>query len=202
MIDTLASLDEQILLLINGHHTAFLDELMTLVTGKFIWIPLYLFLIDMLYKKLGAKYTLLTLIAVGLAIFMADQICASFIRPYVGRMRPTNPDNPIYPLITIVEGYARGGYGWPSCHAANTFALATLLSIVFRSKAFTGCIFFWAVLVSYSRIYLGVHYPGDIICGALIGSFLGYLSIVITTRLYIELPKLYIRRRQRPEVMS
>lgn len=202
MIDTLASLDEQILLLINGHHTAFLDELMTLVTGKFIWIPLYLFLIDMLYKKFGAKYTLLTLIAVGLAIFMADQICASFIRPYVGRMRPTNPDNPIYPLITIVEGYARGGYGWPSCHAANTFALATLLSIVFRSKAFTGCIFFWAVLVSYSRIYLGVHYPGDIICGALIGSFLGYLSIVITTRLYIELPKLYIRRRQRPEVMS
>lgn len=202
MIDTLASLDEQILLLINGHHTAFLDELMTLVTGKFIWIPLYLFLIDMLYKKLGAKYTLLTLIAVGLAIFMADQICASLIRPYVGRMRPTNPDNPIYPLITIVEGYARGGYGWPSCHAANTFALATLLSIVFRSKAFTGCIFFWAVLVSYSRIYLGVHYPGDIICGALIGSFLGYLSIAITTRLYIELPKLYIRRRQRPEVMS
>lgn len=202
MIDTLAPLDEQILLLINGHHTAFLDELMTLVTGKFIWIPLYLFLIDMLYKKLGAKYTLLTLIAVGLAIFMADQICASLIRPYVGRMRPTNPDNPIYPLITIVEGYARGGYGWPSCHAANTFALATLLSIVFRSKAFTGCIFFWAVLVSYSRIYLGVHYPGDIICGALIGSFLGYLSIVITTRLYIELPKLYIRRRQRPEVMS
>lgn len=202
MIDTLASLDEQILLLINGHHTAFLDELMTLVTGKFIWIPLYLFLIDMLYKKLGAKYTLLTLIAVGLAIFMADQICASLIRPYVGRMRPTNPDNPIYPLITIVEGYARGGYGWPSCHAANTFALATLLSIVFRSKAFTGCIFFWAVLVSYSRIYLGVHFPGDIICGALIGSFLGYLSIVITTRLYIELPKMYIRRRQRPEVMS
>lgn len=201
MIDTLASLDEQILLIINGHHTAFLDELMTLVTGKWIWIPLYLLLIDILFKKLGPKYAVLSLISIALAIFMADQICASLIRPYVGRMRPTNPDNPIYHLITIVDGYARGGYGWPSCHAANTFALATLLSMVFRSKYFTVFIFSWATLVSFSRIYLGVHYPGDIVCGAIIGSFLGYLALVIVTRLYIEVPKLYIKLRHRPEVI-
>lgn len=202
MIDTLSAIDEQVLLFFNGHHTAFLDEVMLLVTGKLIWIPFYIMLMDMLFRKLGSKYALMTLLAVGLAILLADQICASLIRPYVARLRPTNPDNPIYPLLNLVNGYARGGYGWPSCHAANTFALATLLSVVFRKNSFTLFIFAWAVLVSFSRVYLGVHYPGDILCGAIIGSFLGYLSIKIVTRLYVELPRIYFRIRRGPELIS
>lgn len=196
MIETLTSLDEQILLFFNGHHTAFMDEAMALITGKWIWIPFYLILIEMLFKKLRPKYALLTLLAVILAIVMTDQICASVIRPFVGRLRPCNPDNPIYGMITLVKEIHPGGYSWPSCHAANTFALATLLSCVMRSRKFTAMIFIWATIVSISRLYCGVHYPTDILCGAAFGSVIGYLSLEVVSRLYTALPQMYTAIRR------
>ncbi|MDE6741793.1 MAG: phosphatase PAP2 family protein [Muribaculaceae bacterium] len=196
MIETLTSLDEQILLFFNGHHTAFMDETMALITGKWIWIPFYLVLIDILFKKLGPKYAALTLAAVVLAILMTDQICASVIRPFVGRLRPCNPDNPIYGMITLVKEIHPGGYSWPSCHAANTFALATLLSCVMRSRKFTAMIFIWATIVSVSRLYCGVHYPTDILCGAAFGSVIGYLSLEAVSRLYTALPRMYTAIRR------
>ena len=200
MIETLTSLDEQILLFFNGNHTPFFDEVMSLITGKWIWIPFYLILIDLLFKKLGPKYAALTLVAVVLAIVMADQICASIIRPYIGRLRPCNPENPIFQYITLVKDIQPGGYSWPSCHAANTFALATLLSCVMGSRKFTAFIFAWAVIVSISRLYCGVHYPTDILCGAAFGSVFGYLALVIVSRVYIYAPRMYMAIRK-PDIV-
>lgn len=196
MIEILTSLDEQILLLFNSYHTPFLDSTVALITGKWIWIPFYLILIDLLFKKLGHKYAALTLLAVILAIVMTDQICASVIRPIVGRLRPCNPDNPISEMITLVNGIRPGGYSWPSCHAANTFALATLLSCVMRNRLFTYGIFGWAIVVSLSRLYVGVHYPTDLLCGAAFGSVFGYLALISVSTAYTYAPKLYtyIRR--------
>ncbi len=200
MIDTLTSLDNQILLFFNGNHTAFLDEAMSLITGKWIWIPFYLILIDMLFKKLGPKYAAMTLAAVVIAIVMTDQVCASVIRPVIGRLRPCNPENPIFEYITLVKGIQPGGYSCPSCHAANTFALATLLSCVMRSRKFTTMIFSWAIIVSISRLYCGVHYPTDILCGAAFGSVFGYLSLVLVSSLYTALPRMYMYIRK-PDVL-
>lgn len=200
MIETLTSLDEQILLFFNGNHTAFMDEAMSLITGKLIWIPFYLILIDMLFRKLGPKYAALTLVAVVLAIVMTDQICASVIRPIIGRLRPCSPDNPFFEYITLVKDIQPRGYSWPSCHAANTFALATLLSFVMRSRKFTVMIFAWAIIVSISRLYCGVHYPTDILCGAAFGSFFGYLALVIVSRLYTAVPRMYMAFR-RPDFL-
>lgn len=200
MIETLTSLDQQILLFFNGFHTPFLDEAISLITGKWIWIPFYLLLIDLLFRKLGPKYALLTLVAVVLAIVMTDQICASVIRPVVGRLRPCNPDNPIFQYITLVNGIQPGGYSWPSCHAANTFALATLLSCVMRSRKFTAFIFVWAIIVSLSRLYVGVHYPTDLLCGAAFGSVLGYLALLIVSYLNTALPRIYLSFR-RPDML-
>ncbi len=200
MIETLTSLDQQILLFFNGHHTAFMDEAMALITGKWIWIPFYLILIDMLFKKLGPKYAVLTLVAVVLAIVMTDQICASVIRPYFGRLRPCNPDNPIFQYITLVKDIHPGGYSWPSCHAANTFALATLLSCVMQTRKFTLMIFSWAVIVSLSRLYCGVHYPTDILCGAAFGSAFGYLALLIVSRIYTFAPRMVMAIRK-PDVL-
>lgn len=188
MIETLTSFDNQILLFFNGNHTPFFDEFMSIITGKWIWIPFYIILIDLLFKRLGPKKAGLTLLAVALAIVMTDQVCASVIRPVVARLRPCNPDNPIFDYITIVKGIQPGGYSWPSCHAANTFALATLLSIVFKLRWFTFGIFVWATIVSISRLYLGVHYPTDILCGAIFGSFFGFLSLAIVNFLATYLP--------------
>lgn len=200
MIETLTSLDEQILLFFNGYHSAFLDEIMALITGKWIWIPFYLILIDILFKKLGPKYAALTLVAVTLAIVMTDQICAQVIRPYIGRLRPCNPENPIFGFITLVKGIQPGGYSWPSCHAANTFALATLLSCVLRSRNFSIMIFTWAIIVSLSRLYCGVHYPTDLLCGAAFGSAFGYLALVIVSRIYIAIPRMYMAIRK-PDIL-
>lgn len=200
MIETLTSLDQQILLFFNGNHTAFMDEAMSLITGKWIWIPLYLLLIDLLFKKLGPKYALLTLIAVVIAIVMTDQICANLIRPYIGRLRPCNPENPIFGAITLVKDIQPGGYSWPSCHAANSFALATLLSCVMRSRKFTFLIFAWAIIVSLSRLYCGVHYPTDILCGAAFGSVFGYLALVIVSNFYAFVPRMYMAIR-RPDIL-
>ncbi len=196
MIETLTSLDQQILLFFNGHHTAFMDDAMALITSKWIWIPFYLILIDMLFKKLGPKYAALTLVAVVLAIVMADQICASVMRPYIARLRPCNPDNPIFQYITLVKEIHPGSYSWPSCHAANTFALATLLSCVMRSRKFTTMIFSWAIIVSISRLYCGVHYPTDILCGAAFGSVFGYLALMFVSRLYTAFPRMYMSIRK------
>ncbi len=196
-MEIISDLDQQILLFFNGYHTSFLDETMALITSKWIWIPFYLFLIELLFKRRSTKTAILTLIAVALAITLADQICASLIRPYVGRLRPCNPDNPIFSYITLVKNIHPGGYSWPSCHAANTFALATLLSCVMKSRKFTIFIFAWAIIVSISRLYVGVHYPTDLLCGAAIGSALGYLSLVIVNYLSIEIPKLYSAIRSR-----
>lgn len=184
MIETLTSVDQQILLFFNGNHTPFFDEVMALITGKWIWIPFYLILIDLLFKKLSTKCAVLTLVAVVLAIVLTDQFCASLIRPIVARLRPCNPDNPFFEYITLVKGIQPKGYSWPSCHAANTFALATLLSCVMKSRKFTIMMFAWAILVSISRLYCGVHYPSDILSGAIIGSLLGYLSLKIVWWLY------------------
>ena len=196
-MEIISDLDQQILLFFNGYHTSFLDETMALITSKWIWIPFYLFLIELLFKRRSTKTAILTLIAVALAITLTDQICASLIRPYVGRLRPCNPDNPIFSYINLVKNIHPGGYSWPSCHAANTFALATLLSCVMKSRKFTIFIFAWAIIVSISRLYVGVHYPTDLLCGAAIGSALGYLSLVIVNYLSIEIPKLYSAIRSR-----
>lgn len=192
MIETITSFDQHILLFFNGYHTPFLDETMALITNKWIWIPFYLVLIDLLFKKLGTKYAILTILAVVLAIVMTDQFCASLIRPVVGRLRPCNPNNPIFEYITLVKDIHPGSYSWPSCHAANTFALATLLSCVMKSRKFTIFIFAWAIIVSISRLYVGVHYPTDLLCGAIIGCAFGYLALVIVSYLFSAIPKIFI----------
>ncbi len=191
MMEFIFSLDEKILLFFNGYHTPFLDETMALITSKWIWLPFYLFLIDLLFRRRGPKVACLTLAAVVIAIIMTDQTCASLIRPYIGRLRPCNPDNPIFASITLVKEIHPGSFSWPSCHAANTFALATLLSCVMKSRKFTFCIFAWAIIVSLSRLYVGVHYPTDLLCGAAFGSIFGYLSLIIVNYLSTVIPKQY-----------
>ncbi len=184
IIAQLIKWDTELLLFINSHHSAFMDSLMFLVSDKYIWIPLYLVLALAVYFKAHWSHALVFFIALALLITAADQTCASLIRHMVERLRPSNLDNPISPLVHIVNDYRGGRYGFPSSHAANMFALAVFLSGIFRKRWITISMFFWATLVSYSRMYLGVHYPGDILVGGLVGSIyaviflrLGYFAI-------------------------
>lgn len=171
----LADLDARLLLIVNGAHSPFFDAVMWRISGRWIWVPFYIVLTYMLFRRFSWKRATLCLITIGLIILAADQTCASLIRPEVCRLRPANLNNPLSHLVHVVNGYRGGRYGFPSCHAANTFALAMFMSLVFRNKRFTVMMFSWAIVVSYSRMYLGVHYFGDLFCGASVGSFFAVL---------------------------
>lgn len=171
----LADLDARLLLIVNGAHSPFFDAVMWCISGRWIWVPFYIVLTYMLFRRFSWKRATLCLLTIGLIILAADQTCASLIRPEVCRLRPANLNNPLSHLVHVVNGYRGGRYGFPSCHAANTFALAMFMSLVFRNKRFTVMMFSWAIVVSYSRMYLGVHYFGDLFCGASVGSLFAVL---------------------------
>ena len=171
IVSWLRHADELVLLSGNGFHTFFLDRLMWGISDRWVWLPLYAALAAYMFYKYRLAGGLLCMVTVAVLITATDQTCASLIRPALQRLRPSSPDNPLSPMVHLVNGYRGGRFGFPSCHAANTFALAVFLSLVVRRRAFILFIVSWSLLVSYSRIYMGVHYPGDIAGGFAVGSF-------------------------------
>lgn len=178
MIDWLNTIDTQVFLALNGLHAPYFDAFMKLFTGKWIWVPMYAAVLFAVVRNYRWRQTLAVLVCVALAITIADQVCATLIRPEVCRLRPSNPENPLSEMVHIVGGYRGGSYGFPSCHAANSFALASFLTLLFANRKLSLFIFAWAVLNSYSRLYLGVHYPGDLLVGAIIGTAAGLARLL------------------------
>lgn len=183
----LSDIDARLLLIVNGAHSPFFDSVMWCISGRWIWVPFYAVLAYLLFRRMSWKRASICLVTIGLIILAADQTCATLIRPEIGRLRPANLNNPLSSFVHVVNGYHGGRYGFPSCHAANTFALAVFMSLVIRHKWFTVMMFSWAFIVSYSRMYLGVHYFGDLFCGATIGSLFAVLFYYLQNYLFKRL---------------
>ena len=187
------NMDKLILLWANGHYTDALDTFMTIFTHRFAWIPLYIAIAYAVVKTLGWQRGLVYILAVAAAIVCADQLCGSVIRPAVGRLRPTNPDNPLSEMIHIVNGYRGGRYGMPSCHAANTAAFLTIITLRFRHRWLTAILAIWMLGQCYSRMYLGVHYPSDLLVGATLGTLCSvavfFAYRIICQRIFSEKPE-------------
>jgi undecaprenyl-diphosphatase len=170
----LLELDKDLFLFFNGFHSMFFDQVMPLLTENYVWIPLYLifgFLIVRKYKK----NSVFVLIAIALVILICDRITSGIMKPIFERLRPSH-DPSLVELVHIVDGYRGGLYGFASSHAANTFGIATLLWLSLRSHyKWIAVIFVWALVIAYTRIYLGVHYPSDILVGSIIGVFIGWI---------------------------
>ena len=161
LLQSLTEADQSLLLYLNGLHNTFGDYFMPVFTGKWIWVPMYAGILYVLLKNYNWKVTLLCLIAITLTITFADQVCATLIRPIVERPRPSNPASPIADLVHIVNGRRGGGFGFPSCHASNSFGLAFFLVFLFRKRWLSLFICIWATVNCYTRIYLGLHYPKE-----------------------------------------
>lgn len=183
----LSDIDARLLLIVNGAHSPFFDSVMWCISGRWIWVPFYAVLAYLLFRRMSWKRASICLVTIGLIILAADQTCATLIRPEIGRLRPANLNNPLSSFVHVVNGYRGGRYGFPSCHAANTFALAVFMSLVIRHKWFTVMMFSWAFIVSYSRMYLGVHYFVDLFCGATIGSLFAVLFYYLQNYLFKRL---------------
>ncbi|MFT3739206.1 MAG: phosphatase PAP2 family protein [Breznakibacter sp.] len=176
MIDTLIDLDKSLLQTLNNCHTPFWDNFFWMVTAIPTWIPFYLVILYVIVRN-QPKGWWFTFIALGLMVTLSDQISNNLFKDMFERLRPSR-DPSMAGLVQLVAGYTGGKYGFVSSHAANSFALAMFGSLLFRHRLFAWSIFAWATLNSYSRIYLGVHFPGDIICGALLGLLIGWLVYV------------------------
>ncbi len=189
LFNTIKDIDTQLFLFLNSKHNSFFDVVMYWASHKHFWIPLYLFFFYLSYKKTGKQVWLVAL-AAGLVILLSDQISVHAFKHVFQRLRPCH-EVLIQAQIHLQNGYCGGSFGFISSHAANTFALATFLSLLFqnRFKYFTPLVFFWAAFVSYSRIYNGVHYPGDIIIGGLVGTGIGITVYKLYTLAHAKIYK-------------
>ncbi|MBN2481561.1 MAG: phosphatase PAP2 family protein [Bacteroidales bacterium] len=181
MIEFLHNIDSELLLWLNSRHSYFFDRVMFFISGHWEWVPLYAVLFGFMIWKYRWK-SLWILLAVAIMITVSDQL-TNVLKSAVKRPRPCK-DPVIGQMVLLVNDYCSGMYGFVSAHASNTFALATFISLLFRNKWVAAGMLCWSSVVSYSRIYLGVHYPGDIICGAILGAVLAWMTYRILKHLH------------------
>jgi undecaprenyl-diphosphatase len=165
----LVEADTDFFLKVNSWHSPFWDVFMPLFSAKYVWVYFYASLLYVIIRNYSIKVTLLWLLAVVVLITFCDQFSASVIRPMVARLRPSNLDNPLSEVVHVVNGYRGGNYSFPSAHAANSWALAAFMTLLFRRTWISCTVVLWAIVTCYSRLYLGVHYFGDLLVGMFIG---------------------------------
>ena len=190
LIERLLPFERDIFFAINGSESIFWDNVMWNCTSLITWIPMFALILYIAFRNQMLKEGLLVLVSIALVILLSDQISSTFIKPLFKRYRPTHhPD--FKDIVDIVNNYRGGQYGFISGHATNSFGLAVFLSLLFKNKYVTTSIILWALLNSYSRIYIGVHFISDILAGMVVGSLIGFLvyQIYIWTRSkYFKIP--------------
>ena len=170
----LLQFDQQATLALNGSQSLFLDNLMITVTNTFAWSLLIIMLLYVIFKNNSWKEGLCILLCIGLMIFVTDRLCSGWCKPTMARWRPTRDPEIMY-LIDTVLNYRGGRFGFFSGHASNTFCVATFLAWLFRSPRMTAVLYFWSATTTFTRLYLGVHYLGDVTVGLLVGLTTGTL---------------------------
>ena len=194
MLEKLIHIDTQILLAINGWYAPWADRLMWIVSAKETWIPLYLLLVGLLvwrYRKpavTSVKWLqkvpvgVVVIVVIGLAVGAADFIASGILKDLVARPRPTRVPE-LEGMLHLVNGYRSGQYGFVSSHAANTMACGLLFSLIWRNKIATVGLMLWVTVNCYSRMYLGVHYPLDILGGLMVGALMAVVAYLVLLKL-------------------
>lgn len=193
MLEQLLHIDTEILLAINGWHAPWADQLMWIISAKATWIPLYLLLIGLLvwrYRKpamTNVKWLqkvpacVVMIVVIAAAVGLADFIASGILKDFVARPRPSRVPQ-LEGVLHLVNDYRSGQYGFVSSHAANTMACGLLFSLVWRKKIATIGLMLWVAANCYSRMYLGVHYPTDILGGLMVGALVAVVVYVMLVR--------------------
>lgn len=170
-METLLQADRELLLFFNQMYSPLWDNFFWVFTSIPVWIPLYLAIIFVFFKRLELR-GVWALLAVVLVIVLCDQISSSFFKEFFERLRPSHEPT-LEGIVRLVNDKKGGRFGFVSSHAANSFGLAMFTALLFRKWYFSVFIFLWALVNSYSRIYMGLHYPGDILGGLILGVLCG-----------------------------
>lgn len=186
MLEYLNGLDTKATLLINGSDSVFMDNLMVCVTNTFSWSLVMLMLLVVIFRNNDLRNGLIILVTIGLMIFVADRLCSGLVKPMVGRLRPTQNPEIMY-LVDVVNNYRGGRFGFFSGHACNTFCMAMFLSRLFHHRSVTFTLFFWSTTTTFTRLYLGVHFLGDVLVGLFIGCLIGWLFYFIYNKVMSKL---------------
>lgn len=183
MLESLLELDRSLFFFLNGLHTPVMDTIMYWYTNKLVWIPFYLALIYWVFRTHGVKGFVFVLGAAA-AAGLADLIISGAMKPFFERFRPSR-DPDFMEHVHIVNEHRGGRYGFASSHAGTAFAVATFFYLLFKSESkWVWLLFLWASIMAYTRVYLGVHYPGDILVGGIIGIGLGVVLFLLAKYLY------------------
>lgn len=177
-IQRLVDIDKQVMLALNGSDSLYLDGVMKLYTSTVIWIPMALVLLFVVLKNNSLRGGILTVLTIVLTIVATDQISSHLVKPFIGRLRPSY-DPMFMHLVDSFNSYYSGGKSFTSSHACNSFGIFAIVSLVVRNRALSLSLLLWAIINAFSRIYLGVHFPGDILCGALLGLAIGGIMYLL-----------------------
>jgi undecaprenyl-diphosphatase len=167
----LEQLDQQLFLFLNSLNSPFWDQVMHAISGRIIWIPLYIAILIFLGIKYKRKFFVILLFII-LAATLSDQVSV-LIKNIFQRLRPCH-EPALDGLVHLFKGECGGMFSFVSSHATNSFDVALLSLLFIKKRWYSITIILWAIIIGYSRIYLGVHYPGDVICGSLLGAFIGW----------------------------
>lgn len=174
-LEQLNQLDHEVTLALNGSDSLFWDNIMYTVTNTFSWTLVIILLLYIIFKNNSPKEAIMIYVSIALMILVADRLCSGFVKPAVGRWRPTQDPTLMY-LVDVVRSYRGGQYGFFSGHACNTMCMAVFLSFLFRDVRVTFTLLFWSFTTTYTRIYLGVHHVGDVLVGFVMGTIIGTLA--------------------------
>lgn len=166
-------LDRTLTLFFNGSQSLYVDGLAWTATQTSTWLPLAVIMFYVFLRNNTLNGTIRIVLAFALCILLADQVASTIFKPMVARWRPTNNPEFMY-MVDVVRGYRGGNYGFFSSHAANTMAIATFIALLTKSRSVACWVYSWAILNCWTRVYLGVHYIGDLTVGCIWGAFVGW----------------------------
>lgn len=186
-MQTLIDFDSQLFMMLNGSDSSFVDDIMMVITNGITWIPLYIALLLLVIKNNESMTQIVIFTSCAIGCVLLSTIAADFIaKPLVERWRPSS-DPLIKYAVDVVDDYRPGKYGFFSAHAANTFSLALYLSLWVKNRLFSFAIISWSLLNCYSRIYLGAHYPSDVVVGLLVGAIIAVLFYLLSRKLFFKI---------------